>query len=296
MSNITNNSSSDMFEVMEKAYKFAEIMAKSDIIPEHYRSKPANVFIAVQTAYRMKLDPMLVMQNTFVVSGKLGMNTSFALSLANNSGLFESGIRYREEGAGADMKVTAFTNLKKTGEEISYTFTLKQAQAEGYTRNSKYRTMPELMLRYRAATLLIRTHAPEVMNGMHMVEELEDVQGGLKEVNPNGNSLTEKLSSALNKYKTPANDRPKALDKTPEGSDKTNGSDSNADDKPEDPVSYRLAQLEILFRLIPAHNIPQETVDKWCERASVNSIDELNIEHIEKCINFIEEKYGRENS
>ena len=37
------STSSDMFEVMEKAYKFSQIMAKSDIIPGHYRNKPENV-------------------------------------------------------------------------------------------------------------------------------------------------------------------------------------------------------------------------------------------------------------
>ena len=68
---VQTTSSQDMFEVMEKAYKFSLIMAKSDIIPDHYRNKPENVFIAIQTAYRMDLDPMLVMQNTYVIKGKL---------------------------------------------------------------------------------------------------------------------------------------------------------------------------------------------------------------------------------
>jgi len=172
---VSSNNRADMFEHMEKAHKFACIMAESDIIPSHYRGKPANTFIAVQTAYRMNLDPMQVMQNTFVVSGKLGMNSAFAISLANSSGLFEGGIRYRVEGSDDSLRVTAFTNLKGTGEEISYTIGMREAIAENWTKNPKYKSLPELMLKYRAATLLIRTHAPEVLNGMHMVEEMEDI-------------------------------------------------------------------------------------------------------------------------
>jgi hypothetical protein len=164
-----------MFEVMEKAYRFSQIMAKSDIIPAHYRSKPENVFVAIQTAYRMNLDPMLVMQNTFVISGKLGMNSSFAIALANSSGLFEGGIRYKIIGEGAELRVTAYAALKSNKEEISYTIGMREAIAENWTKNPKYKTLPELMLRYRAATLLIRTHVPEVINGMHMIEEIEDV-------------------------------------------------------------------------------------------------------------------------
>jgi hypothetical protein len=184
-------------EMMEKALKFSEIMAQADIIPAHYKGKLANVFIAVQTAYRMNLDPMQIMQNTYVVSGKLGMVSAFAISLANQSGLFDSGIRYRIEGSGEDLKVTAYTNLKKTGEEISYTITMREAIAEGWTKNSKYRTLPELMLRYRAATLLIRTHAPEVLNGMHMVEEIEDVVISTKDVTPKAQSISSKLDAVL---------------------------------------------------------------------------------------------------
>jgi len=165
----------DMFSIMDKAYKFACIIAKSDIVPAHYKGKPENVFIAVQTAYRMNLDPMMIMQSTFVVSGKLGMTSAFAISLANSSGLLDGGIRYRIDGSDAQLKVTAYTNLKKNGEEISFTISMREAQAENWTKNPKYKTLPELMLRYRAATLLIRTHIPEVLNGMHMVEELEDV-------------------------------------------------------------------------------------------------------------------------
>ena len=182
-----NTNRLDMFDALEKAYRVADLMSKSDIIPVHFRGKPANIFIVLNTAYRMNLDPMLVMQNTFVISGKLGMNTSFAISLANRSGLFAQGIRYRLQGSGNDLAVTAYTNLAGTGEEISYTITMKEAIAEGWTKNSKYQSLPSLMLRYRAAMFLIRTHAPEVINGMHAIEELEDVSFTTKDVTPQYN-------------------------------------------------------------------------------------------------------------
>lgn len=169
--NVTAN---PFFDSMEKAYKIAQIIASADIIPQHYREKPANVFIAVQTAWRMNIDPMLVMQNTYVVGGKLVNNTAFSISLANTSGLLKSGIKYKVNGKDEQLLVTAYAALK-TGEEISFTVSMKQAIAENWVKNPKYKTLPELMLMYRAATFLIRTHVPEVLNNMHTVEELEDV-------------------------------------------------------------------------------------------------------------------------
>jgi hypothetical protein len=264
MSNIvTVNPKVNGLEMMEKALKFSEIMAQADIIPTHYRGKPANVFIAVQSALRMNLDPMQIMQNTFVISGKLGMVTAFAISLANQSRLFDSGIRYRVEGNGENLKVTAYTNLKKTGEEISYTITMKEAKAEGWTKNAKYQSLPELMLRYRAATLLIRTHAPEVLNGMHMVEEIEDVAIATKDVTPNkATSISSKLDSVLSHQE----EEVKALE-----------------------PSETLAELIALIKL---HNVPSQMIEKWCSKAGVESISDLGIERQLACIEWINKEYN----
>ena len=254
-------------EMMDKALKFAEIMAQADIIPTHYRGKPANVFIAVQSALRMNLDPMQIMQNTFVVSGKLGMVSAFAISLANGSGLFDSGIRYRVDGSGENLKVTAYTNLKKTGEEISYTITMKEAKAEGWTKNAKYQSLPELMLRYRAATLLIRTHAPEVLNGMHMVEEIEDVVMSTKDVTPNkSQSISSKLDCVLSHQE----EEVKNLE-----------------------PSETLAEL---IELVKLHNVSSEIINKWCSKAGVESIADLGEERQLACIKYINEQYNYSQS
>lgn len=255
-------------EMMEKALKFSEVMAQADIIPPHYRGKTANVFIAMQSAFRMHLDPMHVMQNTYVVSGKLGMVSSFAISLANGSGLFDSGIRYRIDGSGENLKVTAYTNLKKTGEEISYTITMREAVAENWTKNPKYRTLPELMLRYRAATLLIRTHAPEVLNGMHMVEEIEDVVISTKDVTPKSASISSKLDSVLSyqEEEVKSTELPRKVPAT--------------------------CPLDELLELIRLHNVPSEIIEKWCNKAGVESIVNLGMERQLACIEWINKEYN----
>jgi hypothetical protein len=249
------NMSTKGVEIMERAFKFSEIIAQADIIPTHYKGKPANVFVAVQSALRMNLDPMLVMQNTFIVSGKLGMNSSFAIALANSSGLFESGIRYKIVGGGDKLEVTAYAMLKNGG-EISYTIGMKEAIAENWTKNPKYKSLPELMLRYRAATLLIRTHVPEVINGMHMVEEIEDVAMA-KEVIALKPTATSKLDKFLEQEEV----------------------------KPaEDGLYVQLSSL------ITSHHIPQETVQKWCRAGGVESLNELDDAKIKSCIEYVESK------
>src|SRR5690606_5898335 len=55
--------------------------------------------------------------------------------------------------------------------------TIGLAKKEGwYTKNgSKWQTMPEQMLMYRAAAFFVRTYAPEIAMGLHTTEELQDI-------------------------------------------------------------------------------------------------------------------------
>jgi len=289
MSNLTlgnfSVSTLNTLEIMEKSWKFANIIAKSDIIPVHYRNKPENIFIAMQSAYRMNMDPMMVMQNTYMIGGKLGMNSAFAISLANNCGLFESGIKYRLEGDMQELRVTAYANLKNNGEEISFTIGMKEAMAEGWTKNPKYRSLPELMLRYRAATLLIRTHVPEALNGMHTVEELQDVNYAkevtkeeVKKVETKTQALSNKLDEGLLNEKTE-----NQIENTPKIIEET---------EPELQVTNMHAELQAL---VLSKHIPQEMISKWCQKAGVSELSQLDEEKTLSCIEFIQDKYEKDS-
>ncbi len=255
----------DMLEFMEKAYKFAEIMAKSDIIPEHYRGKPSNVFIAFNTAYRLNMDPFQIMQNTYVVRGKLGMSSAFAISLANRSGFLASGIRYKKDGEGNTLRVTACAKLKSNGEEISFEIGMKEANAEGWVEKpgSKYKTLPELMLMYRAATLLIRTHIPEVLNGMHTTEELEDIK--VSQESSKVNILERKLDTLLVSPDCPVIESVS--------------------------MQQDVSMYPMLVTLIEKHSIPMETITKWCEHEKIKSLEEIDEGRIPVYIDTISKRY-----
>ena len=276
----TTNIQNNAIDAVDKLYKYSEILAGSTIIPAHYRGQTSDVFVAVQTAYRMNLDPMMVMQGTYILKGKLGMYTSFAISLANSSGILQGGIRYKIEGSGDDLKVTAFSNLKANGAEISYTISMSEAKSEGWTINAKYKSLPELMLRYRAATLLIRTHIPEVLNGMHTVEELRDVEASksptkLKDVSGEVNS-----GNSLDSYLDEDAEKPESL----EVREVINISENFAE------------KVNKLDNLIGLHKVPQETVDKWLKKAQVTGIESLPEEYLDACIDLINKKVQSENN
>lgn len=159
----------------EEMWKYAQALARADIIPKTFQNKPANCFVAMDMAQRLGVGVMEVMQNTYVVHGTPGFSAKYAIGMANKSGVFKGPICFEETGKGDNLSVTAFGIVRETGQRVDFTADMAMARAEKWTSNPKYKTMPGLMLRYRAATLLIRTTCPEVLLGMQTAEEVEDV-------------------------------------------------------------------------------------------------------------------------
>lgn len=163
----------------------AKVFAGSIFVPEHFRNKPGECLIALNIAKRMEEDPLAVMQAMFVVGGRPSFMTAFMIARANSRAGFRSSIKWRVtkldpptlQASGfvmPNLRIQAFA-ADRFGDEINATVDSEMAIGEGWTKNPKYRTMPEHMLRYRSAAFLIRQYAPQVMAGMQTAEEVQDL-------------------------------------------------------------------------------------------------------------------------
>lgn len=163
----------------EQAQRVANLFANSDMVPAQFQKKPANCFIACQLATRMGLDPFMVMQNSCVVHGRPGFEAKLIIALINKSGLFKDPLDYEFSGTAGkdDWTCTVSAVRKSTGKKIEYPFRYGVARAEGWVdkSGSKWKTMPEQMMRYRAAVFFARVYCPEVTMGMQTADELEDM-------------------------------------------------------------------------------------------------------------------------
>lgn len=166
-------------KLFELAQRKAAIYSKSTLVPKEYQGNVGNVLIAQNMAERMGADTLMVMQNLYVVHGRPGWSAQFLIATFNSNGRF-SAIKYRfsgKEGA-EDWGCVAYATELATGEEIDGTkITMGMAKKEGWSTKSgsKWLTMPEQMLRYRAAAFLIRATAPEIGMGLMTKEELHDM-------------------------------------------------------------------------------------------------------------------------
>lgn len=163
----------------EDYQRMAKVFVNSNLVPANFKGDMGACLIALNMANRMGADPLQVMQSLYVVHGKPSFSSAFLIACFNQCGRY-SAIRYVYQGEkGTDeWGCKAVTTERATGEVIEgVTVTIAMAKAEGWYNKagSKWKTMPELMMQYRAATFLIRTTAPEIALGFQTTEEVRDI-------------------------------------------------------------------------------------------------------------------------
>ena len=162
----------------ELAQRVAKCFASSTLVPKAYQGNLPNCVIALNMAARMGADPMMVMQSLYVVHGTPSWSAQFLIATFNKCGRFSS-IRYAFSGTEGqdDWGCRATAVELSTGDVLTGPLvTIALAKKEGWHQKtgSKWQTMPEQMLRYRAAAWFVRTIAPEIAMGLQTSEEVRD--------------------------------------------------------------------------------------------------------------------------
>ena len=304
-------------EGFELAQRIAKMLAASTMVPEVYRdtlkikdgkdqngnwlyrSEPnpnglANCVIALNMANRMGADPLMIMQNLYIVEGRPAWSSQFVIGAINTSGKY-SPLRFEMEDRG-EIEVTYTTKDWKwnerarkslpeekvhtiklrnivckawaieagTGERLeSAEISMEMAVKEGwYQKNgSKWQTMPEQMLRYRAASFFGRIYAPEVLMGIRTQEE--------------------ELESIIDVTPEPVNTAPQTVDSIKQNVVKEVATDAPAEEKPK---RSRQTQTKTFTQEVeaPVEDIPPaqqaENVQSQTSNAAADgelSVDEL---------------------
>ena len=177
--------------------RMAKALASSTLVPDVYRGEAnlGNCIIALELSQRIGASVMAVMQSMVPIHGKPTWSASFLIATVNSCGRF-SPMRFRWVGKeGTDewgcraFAVERESNLELVGALV----TIAMAKVEGWygKSGSKWKTMPEQMLQYRAGAFWCRTYAPEIALGMHTSEEVQDtpvaqqvVQSAVVDVTP----------------------------------------------------------------------------------------------------------------
>lgn len=167
--------------MFETTQRMAKLLAVSNIAPQSYRGNIPDCVIAIDIANRMGVSPLTVMQNSQIVHGNFSWKGTACKAMIDSCGKYER-TRYVSVGEqGKDSWGYYLEAIDKNGEVIKgVPVTMEMAKKEGwYGKNgSKWQTMPELMLKYRASAFFMRTECASLAMGFLTSEENEDVFGG----------------------------------------------------------------------------------------------------------------------
>ena len=166
-------------QAFEFAQRQAKSLADSDLVPTSYQGQKglSNCLVALEMSKRMNLSPLTVMQNLNVIHGKPSWSAAFITSQIMGCGRFKN-FDYVVTGKDDSLSVQCQAIRLEDKKLVKGTaVTMKMAQQEGWTRkNTKYQSMPELMLRNRAATFFGRQYIPDLLLGVQTSEEVVDIE------------------------------------------------------------------------------------------------------------------------
>jgi hypothetical protein len=163
----------------EDAQRMAKMLATSDLVPKNYQGNIPNTMIALEMANRINVSPFQVMQNLDIIQGKPSWRSTFIIAALNSCGRFKPlkfefvGSDTQSDSYGCRAYTDDFDGNRITGPLVTWLM----VKSEGWLSKvgSKWKTMPELMFQYRAASFFGRLYAPDILNGMQSVEEVKDV-------------------------------------------------------------------------------------------------------------------------
>jgi hypothetical protein len=170
----------------DAAQRMAKALCSSTLVPKEYQGQQglANSLIALEIAGRMRLSPLVVMQNMTPIHGRPTWSSKFLIATVNASGRF-SPLRFVFDDKEQPTRCHAVATDKATGEVLEgETITLELARKEGWwsrkdrqgNETSKWQTMTGQMLRYRAAAWWANVYCPEIALGLMTQEEALDIE------------------------------------------------------------------------------------------------------------------------
>lgn len=159
-----------------EAIQLAELMAKSDLIPPQFRNKPGDVLIAVQYGAEVGLKPLQAMQGIAVINGRPTIWGDAALGVVLASGLMAEYKEMTFEEIEKAQKAVFWGIRKGKAEPITREFSVKDAQtAKLWGSKDTWTKYPWRMLQMRARAFGLRDGWSDVLKGMSIREEIEDI-------------------------------------------------------------------------------------------------------------------------
>ena len=168
-------------QTMTELTQFAELAAKTDMVPKAYHKNPSAIVVAVMMGHELGLPPLAALQNIAVINGRPSVWGDALLAIVQGSGQLED---INEEW---DAKTkTATCHYKRKGYTAqSATFSMEDAALAGLTKKQgPWQQYPQRMCKLRARGFALRDGFADQLRGIGIAEEQRDKEQAERDVTP----------------------------------------------------------------------------------------------------------------
>lgn len=159
------------FAKYEVAKRIAHTLAMSDLVPDDYRGRPNNCFVAINMGAELGLEPFQAIQSIAVIDGKPCLYGDGMIGVVRSSPL----CMWIEETLSDDKKTaTCRTQRKGDPNPITASYSLDDAVQAGIHTKFNWKKHPKRMLQMRARAYCLRDAYPDLLKGLGVVEEMVD--------------------------------------------------------------------------------------------------------------------------
>ena len=149
------------------ALRMAQCLASSTVVPKEYHGNVGNCMIAIEMASRINTSPMMVMQNLYIVNGRPAWSSQWIIAMINSSRRYKTELQFEfgRDKADGGLSCRAWAEDYSGHKVYGPKITMNMANDEGWTskNGSKWKTMPDVMIQYRAASFFGRMNCPDMI-------------------------------------------------------------------------------------------------------------------------------------
>ena len=159
-------------ENFNERMQYCEVLAKSNLVPNNFKGKKEDVFVAIEFGQMVGLNPMQALTNISVINGRPSIWGDAALALVKASGKMEYIKEYFKD------EETAVCETKRKDEPVAVIrkFSVEDAKTAGLLNKSTWKQYPKRMLQMRARAWALRDAFPDVLSGIAIAEEMQDAE------------------------------------------------------------------------------------------------------------------------
>lgn len=157
---------------IEEVFRLATAIAKSGMAPRDMGT-PEKLTVAILHGLEIGIPPMMAINKIAVVNGRPTLWGDAVPALLLSKGFKIREMMYAE----GEDRFAQCTVIRPNGEQIVRNFSVRDAMTAGlWGKPGPWKLYPDRMLQMRARGLAARDGAADVLSGIYLTEEMQDVE------------------------------------------------------------------------------------------------------------------------